>query len=146
MSPEYDLGGISEPYLSYRYWHVATTLSGEVRAVDDNRLLVEVSGDDGKTFKELARHLDSSSQWQLSLVRLSDVFERMPKTVRLRISQFDDGEDDLVEAGIDDVRILEPVGDCAPGCGCRAGAKGSGAWPLGLFAVLALLVRRSKRF
>ncbi|MFH1808645.1 MAG: hypothetical protein ABIJ09_07865 [Pseudomonadota bacterium] len=141
-SPTIDLEGLRDPHLAYRYWHVAVRPDGSPAESDDNRLLVELAGDDGK-FKEVRRAVESAAEWRAGLVRIRDEFDPLPKQLRVRITQFDDGDDDVVEAGIDLVQILEPVGACEPaGCGCR-GASGTPAG--GGIALVFLLCLRRRR-
>ncbi len=145
LSPIYALKDLRDPYLAYRYWHVAVNGAGEHRGIDENRLLVEFSSDEGKSFRELVKHQESAPQWYGALVRIKDFVDPLPESIRFRFTQFDDGGDDLVEAGIDEVQLLEPVGDCAPdGCGCAATGPERASLVLLTLAVLGLLRLRRR--
>ena len=140
LSPDIDTKELKDPHLAYRYWHVSVDESGDARDSDQNRLIVELSID-GKPFQEIARHSVTSERWEDGLIRVLDHADAVPDKVALRVTQFDDGYDDVVEGGLDDVRLYDLGGDCAPeGCGCRAASPQRGAL-LALLSLLGLLIR-----
>ncbi|MBN2361231.1 MAG: hypothetical protein JXR83_17380 [Deltaproteobacteria bacterium] len=144
QSRSYSIAGLKDPHVGYRFWHVAVDGQGNPWEDNDNRLQVEISGDRGKTFRPLAQHLTNTRDWEVAVVRLRDLFkEELPQQIALRFTQFDGGEDDVVEAGVDDVAIYDLAGKCTPsGCGCAAARA---ATPAPLLAVLALLWWRLRR-
>ncbi len=147
QSRAYAIAGLKEPYLGYRYWHVAVDSQGSARTEESNQLLVEISGDGGKSFKQLTQHRDNTRLWEVALFRLRDVFKQeLPKQVVLRFTQHDDDTDEVVEAGIDDLAIYDLAGKCTPpGCGCAGADLSPSALLLGALALLGWRRNRRRR-
>ena len=93
ISRAFDLGGFSDPFLSYARW---------INSSGNQPLTVHVSNDDGATWMLAATH-PSEGAWVVETLRVSD-FVAPTATVRLRFSVEDAGT--ITEAGIDFLRIL----------------------------------------
>ncbi len=104
VSPAYDLRGLSDPVASFSWW-LTNEQGGD--ALD-----VEVSGDDGLTWRLAARRT-SSGGWVRQSVR---VLEHLSPAdlggVRFRFSVADNPNDSVTEAGIDAFEIFSDI--CLP--------------------------------
>ncbi|MFT5051970.1 MAG: subtilisin family serine protease [Chlamydiales bacterium] len=127
ISRAFDVSAIADPYLSYARWFVATG--------GDDVMTVEVSN--GGIWN-LVESLGGTAGWEVSTFRVSD-FVTPNAAVRMRFSVTDVGTGTIVEAGIDQLRIVDlicqepmPVGTnyCiaatnTTGVGATIGAVGS---------------------
>jgi len=144
QSRAYSIAGLKEPYVGYRFWHAAVDTTGNARTEESNQLLVEISGDGGKSFKPLAQHLENTNGWEVAVFKLRNLFKQeLPKQVVLRFTQQDYDTDEVVEAGVDDVAVYDLAGKCAPtGCGCASAGLAPSSLLLGALALLGWRRRR----
>jgi carboxypeptidase T len=104
-SPRIDLSGMDGAYLTMNYFH------GQRDGGDDpdgDFFRISVSSDDGESWVDLVSIGDSSTSatWRTLAVDLDGVID-LTDRVRLRIEVADGPADgDLIEGGVDDVRIL----------------------------------------
>ena len=110
-------------------------------------MLVQLSGDGGKTFTTGKTITDSFHGWVLGRVGVQETLGKVPEAITVRFIITGGG---TLEAGVDDVRVLDFDGACASavaGCGCDASGTASPAAPL--LSVLSLvglsLLRRRRR-
>ncbi|MCC7014787.1 MAG: S8 family serine peptidase [Planctomycetes bacterium] len=126
-SRAFDCTVSADPYISFARWFLSD--GADV-------MTVEISNNDGSTWSPLAT-LTSVNAWTIQTYRVAD-FVSPSATVRLRFSVTDANPGNVVEAGIDYLRLLEidcqnlPVGTryCAAtlnstGQAARIGALGS---------------------
>ncbi len=124
-SPVFDLEGTLDPELRFAYW-----FDGE----PGDSLLVQLSGDDEKTFVTGREITESFHGWVVGRVSVRDVFGNVPPKVTARFIFEGNG---ALEGGIDDVRMLDFDGECtsfARGgfCGCSENGDSTPAAPLAL--------------
>jgi len=104
-SPTFDLSAPGRYVLEYARWFYNDD--------GDDRLVVEVSEDDGASWVQVESFLGlggwNTVQWDL------DDFVTPTATVKVRFSTADNPNNSLTEAAVDDVRIL--LLDCAAACG-----------------------------
>ena len=126
MSPRMDLSFLSDPQLSY--WRSFSNNQGNSPSSDI--LTIDVSPDDGVSWVNVEvvgpQGPDTSVGWrQFSF----DVNSLIPLTdqVRLRFVASDLGADSLVEAAIDDLRVIEPCAACGTQFFCPAAMNSAGS-------------------
>jgi MYXO-CTERM domain-containing protein len=128
-APKVKLDGTVDPEVRFAYW-----LDG---APGDN-LQISVSLDDKKYIR--AKTYDESFHgWVLGRVRISDVLDEIPPKLFVRF--IFESQSGTLEGGIDDFRVLDFAGQCAPAgfCGCATTVSTHGETPAEGFAVLASL-------
>ncbi|HZW09745.1 MAG TPA: GC-type dockerin domain-anchored protein [Phycisphaerales bacterium] len=108
VSAAYDLSGTTSPTLSYARWFY----NGNPQENGD-RLVVELSADDGATWTEVESVTHQGKQWTRVVAPIADYIP-LTGAVRVRFSANDGGADSLTEAGIDAL-IIEEV-DCGETC------------------------------
>ena len=91
-----DATGLQDPYISYARWFTNDDQ-------DDDRLDVEISGDDGYTWK-LLESVPHSAGWNVVSFRIAD-YVTPTDQIRLRFSATDNPNDSVTEAAIDALRI-----------------------------------------
>jgi len=105
LSEVYDLSGEVLPILEYQLWF-SNALGGEPGS---DLWEVQASNDGGATWVTLDRTRQGGRQWRTRQVRITDAF--IPtEEVRFRFVVGDEGLPSLVEAAIDEVRLLSLVG------------------------------------
>lgn len=111
-SPVFPLRGLRDPTLVFYAWHVATDLSKPKREpVVGADLVVRGTDDGGHTWKELGRVNHDTSSWERVALRLRDRLE-LTNRVRFRFEIEDDSLAGTVEAGVDDLSIVELLEGC----------------------------------
>jgi uncharacterized protein (TIGR03382 family) len=165
-SPVFALRGMTDPTLVFYYWHIAKDFTKVPPAVlEGAELVVRGTDDGGETWVEMTRLSTTTEDWTRAQLRIKDQLELTNK-VRFRFEIEEDpppGIDPLVEAGIDDLSIVDYLDGCTipmpmadggvmervdggamlparreekEGCGCTASRDSS---PLAYFALLTLL-------
>jgi hypothetical protein len=132
-SPTIDLKGTSDPEVRFAYW-----FDGD----DGDEMLVQVSGDDGTTFTTGKTITDSFHGWVVGRVGIRETLGRVPDSVIVRFIVTGGG---TLEAGVDDVRVLDFDGACATGCACDASGAARPQAPLAVALVAWALVRGRRR-
>jgi hypothetical protein len=137
-SSSISLAGTTAPEVRFAYWFDGG--SGD-------KLEAQVSGDGEKTFVTGKTVTESFHGWTVGRVDIKQTLGNIPEKVTIRFIAT--SKSGLLEAGIDDVRVLDFDGACATGvCGCDASGTSTPALPLGSLAVLGALhtlVRRRRR-
>ncbi|MBI5496237.1 MAG: hypothetical protein HY904_14535 [Deltaproteobacteria bacterium] len=114
QSEAMDVGGLIDPVLRWRTWHSALVIdvqAGELRLGVGDDLVTLLSVDEGDWI-EVDRDDTNEFTWREKSVRLADV-AATARTVRLRFVVGDMGdEQNVVEAGVDDVVITELADGC----------------------------------
>jgi choice-of-anchor B domain-containing protein len=100
-SPSLDAGGPGEPFVVYSRWYSNNTGP----APNQDSMLVLLSNDDGSGWSPLEVVTESAGRWVHKAWRISD-FTTPSAQMRLRLLARDFAADSLVEAGLDDVRIV----------------------------------------
>ncbi|MHC5026676.1 MAG: choice-of-anchor B family protein [Planctomycetota bacterium] len=108
-SPMMDAGGSGEARLHYAYWY--TNDFGQNG--DEDTMLVEISNDDGASWVELEQILNSVG-WNETEIVIDTVIVPTSQ-MRVRFTASDLGGGSVVEAGIDDVRVVYYECDDTPG-------------------------------
>jgi choice-of-anchor B domain-containing protein len=105
LSPRIDMSGMSDPLLIYWRWY-SNNLGG---SPGSDSMPVQISNNDGQTWVQLELVNESLGRW---VERRFPVAQFVTPTafMRLRFIARDLGSGSLVEAGVDDVRVI--VEDC----------------------------------
>ncbi|MCK6448439.1 MAG: choice-of-anchor B family protein [Planctomycetes bacterium] len=127
-SPAYDLAALAEPALSYwRWFHNSAGTFG-----NEDTLTVQISNDDGASWTTVETvgptGPETSGNWYQHVVRVAD-FVAPTSTVRLRFVADDSQNDSLVEAGVDDVEVLDLQCPGTPQYYCVAKTNSQGCAP-----------------
>ena len=112
QSPIYSIGDARYPRLVYYAWHVAvdfTSMSGPKPITAD--LVTHASNDGGETWIEIDRINQNTENWLRRDIPLSKFLEPSNRT-RFRFEIEDATQAGTVEAGIDDIEILDLVNRC----------------------------------
>jgi hypothetical protein len=108
-SPTFDMS-FPNSVISYDYFFLATEVEGGV-----DRILVEVSNDDGETWATVAVHdTDGGLSWRNHIVTTQDLIEAgMPPsaTMRARFTANDADPQSVVEAGLDAFAVYAVICD-----------------------------------
>lgn len=170
-SPVFAIGDAQDPSLEFYAWRVAIDFSQQSGPQDitDSPLIVLVSNDGGESYTELGRFEENTEEWTRVSMPIRDAVA-ITNRMRFRFVIADEtpGGRGTVEAGIDDVAIVNFLDACAPdveptpdggvtggggggdddddgGCGCSdVGGASSSA---GAFALVAFVLfgRRRRR-
>lgn len=126
-------GGVEHPVIEYWRWYsnnTGTFVGGDVWRVD-------LSGDDGVTWRPIEDTPASANTWQRILFRIED-YVPPTHTMRLRFVANDDDPPSIVEAAVDDVRLLAfAPGVVPPAAPAFASARPN---PFGAQATLSLVL------
>lgn len=162
-SPVFALAGSLDPIMSFYVWHMVGdfTVSGGPGPVEGSEIQVLVSNDGGENYVEMGRIEENTEDWTRVAYRIRDAVEPSNR-IRFRFVVADESTVGNVEAGIDDLQILDFVEGCDieidnPGPkpmptptepkdgGCSSTAPGSSS-ALGIFGVLLLagMIRRRR--
>ncbi|MEZ4648064.1 MAG: FlgD immunoglobulin-like domain containing protein [Candidatus Eisenbacteria bacterium] len=106
VSPSFDLAQASEAYLVHHLWYA------EGNFFPDDVLAIEVSDDDGVTWRVAVEIEDSAAQWELRTLAIHD-YVALSSQVRVRFRACDLGIQGIVEAGLDDVQLEVVPSDLA---------------------------------
>jgi hypothetical protein len=129
-----NLEGTSTPEVRFAYW-----FDGE----SGDKLEAQISGDGEKTFVTGKTITESFHGWTVGRVDIKQALGKVPDKITIRFLATGGGH---LEAGIDDVRVLDFDGACAPaGCGCDASGASTTTLPLGSLAVLGALHTLARR-
>ncbi len=134
--------------VQYRLWHLAyDRSSGGLAPSPEAHLVVELSKNNGKTWKEIDRIVGEEFRWDVREVTFDPI--EISSDVKLRFIATNDGtvDDRLIEIGIDQISLQGGELTCTPtsgGCGCSATPSNRTAW-VPWFAVLLLLWVRRRR-
>ena len=111
MTPRLDLSGAGEATLSLWYWY--SNLSGA--GAQEDVFLIDASSDDGKTWVPAAQvgPTETVKAWRQLHIELHEIIE-LTSSVRVRFVASDEGEDTVIEAAVDDLRIDALL--CEPSC------------------------------
>jgi MYXO-CTERM domain-containing protein len=134
QSPVFALRGMRDPTLAFYVWHVAknfTRIPPETLA--SGALVIRGTDDDGETWTEMGRFEENTDEWTRVTLRIRDHLELTNK-VRFRFEIEEEpisGVDPLIEAGIDDVEIIDYLPSCmidgeVPDAGVPDGSSGGG--------------------
>lgn len=169
VSPTLDLSTTQDPQLVFYGWHVALDfLAVPRRPVDGADLIVEVTNNGGQDWEELGRITEQTEAWTRYHFRIQDRVTPS-RQMRFRWTISDPSGGGNVEAGVDDLEIVELAPVCAPqnppdagvpmaqdagmrapspdkgeGGGCRTTGWGAGLLWLGLGGFLFALRRRRR--
>jgi hypothetical protein len=130
------LAGTTAPEIRFAYW-----FDGE----EGDELVAQISGDGEKTFVTGKTITESFHGWTVGRVDVRQTLGKVPDKITIRFIATGGGR---LEAGIDDVRVLDFDGSCAVGgvgCGCDAGGRTTSAAPLLALVGLAALRGLSRR-
>jgi hypothetical protein len=132
------LAGATAPEVRFAYW-----FDGQ----PGDKLEAQVSGDGEKTFVTGKTITESFHGWTVGRVDVRETLGSVPEKITIRFIATGGGQ---LEAGIDDVRVLDFDGACAAGgCACDAGGSSTPAAPLGALLLLGALrgavLRRRRR-
>lgn len=165
-SPVFAIGDATYPSLIYYAWHVAVDLTSMDGPKPMNEaLVVSASNDGGRTWIEIDRVEENTKEWErreVPLLQYLDVTNRM----MFRFEINDDSTVGTVEAGIDDIEILDLRSHCSvpeiirpedasngaskpngdnSGASCAASSNGSNSlWPIVVGLLGGILIRRRR--
>jgi hypothetical protein len=105
MTPVLDLSMLTSPVI--RYWYYYSNDQGQNSRIPQWQ--TDISGDNGSTWKSLQLTGQSTNGWTAFIFRVEDHIAAS-STVRIRFIASDFVQS-LVEAGVDDLEILEAIGD-----------------------------------
>tara|TARA_R110002096_G_scaffold77896_10_gene183451 strand:+ start:17072 stop:18718 length:1647 start_codon:yes stop_codon:yes gene_type:complete len=135
--------------IEYRLWHLAyDRSSGGLEPSPDAHLIVELSTNDGKSWKEVDRIIGEDFRWDMREATFDPI--EISSEVKLRFIVSNDGtvDDRLIEIGIDQVTLQGGELNCTPttsGCGCSATASSRTAWIPWMAVLMLLWIRRRQR-
>ena len=101
ISPTMDMGGMSDPVLSYSRWWYNDDL-------DDDPFDVEISNDDGQTWFLIERVTNTLGGWVAREVHVTD-YVALTAEMKIRFSAADFGASSIDEGGVDAIRIRDVV-------------------------------------
>ncbi len=134
--------------ISYRLWHLAyDRSSGGLDLSPEAHLRVELSKDNGKSWKEIDAVIGVDYRWDLREVSFDPI--TVSSKVKLRFTVDNQGtvDDRLIEIGIDDISLEGGELLCTPstgGCGCSTGKSNGFASLLWLLPAFFFLRRRAR--
>ncbi|MCP4502178.1 MAG: hypothetical protein GY822_19650 [Deltaproteobacteria bacterium] len=135
-SDSFDLSSALAPEVRFEYW-----LDGE------GSLEVSVS-DDASTYKALNTYDSAYHGWVSGRLDLVAAYpDGLPEKIWVRYLFDGDG----VEGGIDDIRLLDAAGQCAPppstldDCSCDQSPDAKTPWSMSLLSLLGLFLWRRRR-
>jgi len=105
VTPTLDASVGGDAYITYARWY-----SNNQGVVDDT-MLVEISDNNGASWTTLEVVSENAGVWVLKSFRVAD-FVNQTSQVRIRFRASDTGAGSIVEAGVDDLRLL--FYDCTP--------------------------------
>ena len=101
LSPVYDMSGMDEVVVKYDRWFSNSTGSNP----NLDLWIVDVSNDGGSSWTNVESTASTSQAWTTVSVDVAALFGT-PNQVQLRFRTSDDVNGSIVEAGVDDLRIL----------------------------------------
>lgn len=159
-SPVFSLTDSVDPILSFFAWRMAGdfTVAGGPGPVPGSQLKILASNDGGETYVEMGELSENTEAWTRVAYRIRDTVEPSPR-MRFRFVIADPSMVGNVEAGVDDLEILDFVAGCEidivdpkptptptptpkdEGCTSTSGSSSAALLLLGL----ALLAGRARR-
>lgn len=113
QSPPFALRDTRDPKLVFYYWRVAANFA--VRPMEmlggDTALVVQASDDGGASWTELGRFEEQTDEWTRAELRIRDAVD-LTNRVMFRFVVADDTMNGTVEAGIDDVEVVDFLDEC----------------------------------
>ena len=111
-SPVFSFGDARYPALVFYAWHVGVDFSrqGGPQAIGEG-LVVQASNDGGKTWTEIDRVTENTEDWQRRTIPIREHLEPTQR-MRFRFSIEDRTAVGVVEAGIDDLEIVDLMDHC----------------------------------
>ena len=169
-SPVFAIGDTRDPSLVFYAWHLAVDFANAAgpAPVSGADLVVSASNDGGETWVEIGRIEDNTEHWRRVAIRLRP-FLVPTNRVRFRFQVADPSVAGTVEAGVDDIEVIDILAECPVppeatdpggvmmkepempepmddegGCGCSAAPTtgGTGAAITALLVLAAVLRRR----
>jgi MYXO-CTERM domain-containing protein len=164
-SPIFALRDARDPSLVFYYWHLAIDFAQQSgpMPVPGADLIVSGSNDGGETWEEMARFTEDTKEWTRASVRIKDTLE-LTNRMRFRFVVEDTTMSGTVEAGVDDLEVVDYLPECPlpggepdagampppprmrdeeGGCGCASTNASSGA--LSLLVLAASIVWAKRR-
>ncbi len=111
LSPTYAIDAV-DPVLTFWTWRSSWDLSQGAVPLADDALVTEISVDGGANWVTVDVDTSNTQRWERKRVRLRDVVLKGFDTVQLRVTIADEGEPSLLEAMVDDVRIVDASENC----------------------------------
>lgn len=163
-SPVFAIGDAVDPSLVFYVWRTAYDFSTPEPTALSAPLIVYVSNDGGTTYEELGSFDENTEDWTRVSFRIRDAVALTNRMrFRFEIADESQGGRGTIEAGIDDLSIVNFLAECSMdvetpdagvsggggggddggGCGCQD-AGGSTSW-WAAFAVLALAMLGRRR-
>jgi hypothetical protein len=167
-SPPIPLAGTLHPTLRYWVWYQAISFGNSSRGGqtrDDLPLDVAGSTDGGKTWVQLDQVTGANAAWQQRDIDLESPMLTAAGLdphgmLRLRVNARNDDPSTMVEAGLDEVRVITQTPACAPnqvidgtgtpmtivaGAGCDLGRRTGRGFGALLLAIVALAIARRRQ-
>jgi len=167
-SPIFAIGDTRDPSLVFYAWRMALNFAAQngPAGVPGSDLIVSASNDGGETWVEIHRIKENTQSWRRVAVRLRP-FLNPSNRMRFRFQIQDPTAEGTVEAGIDDIEVIDILAECPippgmmlppgmmmppdpmnpdddGGCGCSAHSASDfgGGWAI---VLVLLAVRRRRR-
>ena len=105
ISPIFDATPYPAPRLTYRRWY-----TNDAGGAADDSFLVQISSDGGTSWALLESVTTSVADWIPASINIASA-ATVTDSMRLRFVAIDTGANSIVEAAIDDVRIIQDVAD-----------------------------------
>ncbi len=99
-SPAFDLRTHDDPQFAYDYWY------DNDFGIQDDTFVIEISDDNGLSWTLVESTTTSTNVWNSRRIAVSN-FVALTANVRLRFTAEDTGDGSVVEAGLDNFRLLE---------------------------------------
>ncbi len=160
-SPIFAIEGARDPSLVFYAWFVGQNFAaqGGPAPVAGASLTVQGSSDGGATWTELLSITDSTAEWTRYAIKLRDKGLASTNRMRFRFVATDPSMPGTVEAGLDDLELIDVLSECkvagegtdagpgpapapAKGCGCQTLSSPVEGLGIALFALLLAGRRR----
>jgi hypothetical protein len=105
LSPVYDLSGANEAKIKYDRWYSNSTGADP----NNDNWVVDVSNDGGSSWTNVENTMVSDASWTTVSVDVDALFGS-PNMVQLRFRASDLASGSIVEAGVDEIRVLRQDG------------------------------------
>jgi uncharacterized protein (TIGR03382 family) len=112
-SPAFALRETRDPMLVFWYWRRATDFSVDPKMMlgGDTALVVQATNDGGQRWVELGRFTKETEEWTRAELRIRDAVEPTNR-VKFRFVIGDETLSGTVEAGIDDIEVIDFLDEC----------------------------------
>ncbi len=134
--------------IEYRLWHMAfDRTGGGLDPSPDAHLVVELSKDNGSSWKQIDSVVGEEYRWTMREVSFDPITVSSQVKLRFIVNNNDGVGERLVEIGVDQITLEGGELLCTPtsgggGCGCQTGSSPRGAWLTWLALGLFFLIRR----